>query len=237
VGGQSEPAAGPVKASGPSLSLSQGCCPGLILAACGWVDPVNLLRLLNRVHIGDVHHDGFVVAAHQHAFEGLVGTGVDLLMGDKGRHIDEVSGSGLSDELQPLAPAHTSLAPHHIDDALQFAVMVHPGLGVRLDRNRARPDLLGSHPGMIDRGLAKHARGLGRVRIEAVALDHLDAVVLPVLVRIVATVMVVVCHGALRDGLAFCACGDHEQGAEGEEARFRAPVRRFTARRTYAPSR
>jgi hypothetical protein len=51
---------------------------------------------------------------------------------------------------------------------------------------------------MIDRSLPKHARGLSGIWVEAVALDHLNAVVLPVLVLIMGVVLVV-CHGALRE--------------------------------------
>ena len=54
------------------------------------VDPVNLLRLFDRINVGDVHNDGLIIAAHENAFEGLVRTGVDLLMGHERWHIDEV---------------------------------------------------------------------------------------------------------------------------------------------------
>ena len=36
------------------------------------IDPAHLLRALNRLDV-EIDHDGFVVAAHQHAFERLVG--------------------------------------------------------------------------------------------------------------------------------------------------------------------
>ena len=55
------------------------------------VDPVDLLRLFDRVHISNVHHNSLVIAAHENAFEGLVRAGVDLLMRHEGRHIDEVA--------------------------------------------------------------------------------------------------------------------------------------------------
>ena len=58
-------------------------------------------------------------------------------------------------------------------------MMVHAGLGVGLDRDRARPDLLRPDASMVDRRLPEHARRLGRVRIELVAVDHADAVMLP----------------------------------------------------------
>lgn len=48
------------------------------------VDPVNLLRLFDRIHIGDVHNDGLIIAAHENAFEGLIRTSVDLLMRHEG---------------------------------------------------------------------------------------------------------------------------------------------------------
>ena len=50
---------------------------------------------------------------------------------------------------------------------------------------------------MVDRSLPKHARGLSGVRVEAFTLNHLNAVVFPVLVLITGVVLIVVCHGAL----------------------------------------
>jgi hypothetical protein len=54
------------------------------------------------------------------------------------------------------------------------------GLRVGVDLDRARPDLLSPDSGKIDRGGAVHVRGLGRIRVELVTRDHLDAVGLPI---------------------------------------------------------
>ena len=58
--------------------------------------------------------------------------------------------------------------------------MMGAGLRIGMDLNGARPDLLGPDPGEIDRGGAVHPRGLGGVRVELIARDHLDPVNLPI---------------------------------------------------------
>ena len=88
-------------------------------------------------------------------------------------------GPGLGDEFELLAPAHPRLAAHHVDHALQFAMMVRAGLGVGMDRDRAGPDLLRADAGMVDRRLAVHAGRLRGVGIERVARDDPHAVMLP----------------------------------------------------------
>src|SRR5690606_37760825 len=68
------------------------------------VDPVDLLRVLDRVDVGDIDNDSLVVGANEHAFERLIGTSVDFLMGNKGRYIDEVPRQGFRHILQMVAP-------------------------------------------------------------------------------------------------------------------------------------
>ena len=63
---------------------ASGLLLSLLWVLVDWVNPVDFFRLLDRVHIGDVHDDGLVVAAHQDTLQRLVGAGVDLLMGTKG---------------------------------------------------------------------------------------------------------------------------------------------------------
>jgi hypothetical protein len=79
-----------------------------------------------------------------------------------------------------LAPAHPRPAFEDIDHALEVPVVVRSGLGVGVDLNRARPDLLRPDPGEIDCGGAVHAGCLRGVRVELIARDHLDAVRLPI---------------------------------------------------------
>ena len=147
----------------------------------GWVgvDPGDGFGLLDRLDV-EVHRDRLAVGAHQHAFERLVLRRVDLLVRHVGRHVDEVARPRLGDELQLVAPAHAGLALEHIDDAFEVPVVVRAGLGVGVDRHRARPDFFRADAGEVDRRLAVHARSLRGVGIERARGDHPHAVVLPV---------------------------------------------------------
>ena len=107
------------------------------------VDPVHFLRLHYRINVGNVHHNGLVVRAHEHALKRLVRAGIDFLMRHEGRHIDEISGPSLGHILEVVAPPHTGLAAHHVDHTLKLAMVVHAGLGVGLDGDGPGPDLLG----------------------------------------------------------------------------------------------
>ena len=149
------------------------------------IDPQHGLRLFHRLDV-EIDRHRLAVAAHQHAFQDLVAAGVDFLMRHVGRNEDEIAGAGLRGELQMLAPAHPRLAPHHIDDAFEMAVVMRAGLGVGLDGHRAGPQFLRAGAGEIDRGLAVHARRRRHVGIELVAGNDADAVMLPaVVVRMV----------------------------------------------------
>jgi hypothetical protein len=143
------------------------------------VDPGHVFRLLHRLDV-EVDHHRLVVAAHQHALQGLVGRGVDLLVRHVRRHIDEVAGPGLGGEFQLLAPAHPGAAADHIDHALQRSVVMRAGLGAGVDVHRAGPQLLRPDPGEVDRRRAVHAERLGRVGVERAAGDDPDAGMLPV---------------------------------------------------------
>src|SRR4029077_2955923 len=83
----------------------------------GRIDPENFFRLLYRGYI-EIYHDGFLVAAHDHAHERFVHQRIDLLMRNKRRHIDEVSRSRVGKKLQAFSPAHACLTADHIDNAL-----------------------------------------------------------------------------------------------------------------------
>src|SRR6266542_205488 len=142
------------------------------------VDPANFFGFFDRLDI-EVDDDGLVVAAHKHAFQGLIGRGVDFLVRHIGRDEDEIAGIGLGDIFEVLAPAHPRPAFDHVDDAFERAVMVRAGFGVGVDVDRAGPDLLRPDPGEIDRRGAVHAGGLRCVGVELVAGGDLDALGLP----------------------------------------------------------
>src|SRR5260221_14074895 len=96
-----------------------------------------------------------------------------------GRHEDEIAGIRLGDELQPFAPTHPRHAAHHVDDALQRAVMVCARLGVRVNDHRLVPNLLRTAGRIHGRG-AQHARRLRRVAVQPGAFNDFDAVDAPV---------------------------------------------------------
>ena len=51
-------------------------------------------------------------------------------------------GSGFGGEFELVAPLHARLAADDVDDALDRPVMVRAGLGLGMDHDRARPELL-----------------------------------------------------------------------------------------------
>jgi len=126
-----------------------------------------------------IHHDRILAAANQHAGQFLTRRGIDLLVRDVRRDEDEVAGPCLGGELERLAPAHPGPAAHDVDDALEVAVVMGPRLGVRLDGDRAGPELGGAGGRLRDRGGPTHPGRLRRVRVEVAAGDHPDPVVLP----------------------------------------------------------
>jgi hypothetical protein len=77
--------------------------------------------------------------------------------------------------------------------------MMHAGLGIGLDRDRAGPDLLRADAGMVDRGLPEHAGRLRRVGVELVAGDDPHAVMLPARLVIMIMRMVVIVRGSWPD--------------------------------------
>lgn len=93
------------------------------------VDPSHLFRRLDCRNV-EVDDDGFLAASHENAFERLVGAGVDLLVRNVRRNVDEVAGSGFGGELELIAPTHASAAFDDIDDAFNLAVMMSSSLGV-----------------------------------------------------------------------------------------------------------
>jgi hypothetical protein len=60
--------------------------------------------------------------------------------------------------------------------SFELAVMVGASPGIGLYPHRACPEFLRTDAGKIDGSFAVHARGMGRVRIEYMTGDHVDAV-------------------------------------------------------------
>src|SRR5262245_7827552 len=142
------------------------------------IDPKDLLGLLHRLD-RKIDNHRLIVAANDHAFERFVRAGIDLLVGHERRYIDEIAGTGFGYELQSFSPAHAGFAAHHVNDTLEFPVMMGAGLGVWLYVHRAGPNLLRPDPRVIDRSFALHAGGLWGVGIKRRRGDNPHAIVLP----------------------------------------------------------
>src|SRR5689334_22808695 len=91
------------------------------------IDPQHRFRLFDRLDI-EIDCDRLAIAADQNAFQYFVAASVDLLMRHVRRYKNKIAGIGFSGELQVLAPTHPGFSLHHIDDALEMAVMMRAGL-------------------------------------------------------------------------------------------------------------
>src|SRR4051794_12936345 len=78
------------------------------------------------------------------------------------------------------SPQRIRASGHDIDDALNRPVMMRPGLGVRLDVDCSRPELLGARARGGDGGSARHAWGLRRIGIQLAGPDDADAMSAPI---------------------------------------------------------
>jgi hypothetical protein len=144
------------------------------------VDPAHLFGIgfdSGQVEIDD---DGFLVTAHHNAGQRHAGTGIDLLMGQVRRNIDEVARARLGGVFEPLAPPHPGATGDHVDHAFDVAVMVRPGLGVRIDNHGACPQPLGARERSGDRGSPPHSRGLCGVGVQRVGVHDPHALQAPV---------------------------------------------------------
>ena len=128
----------------------------------------------------EVDDDRLLAAADDDGFDGFVGAGVEFLMRDVGRNVDEIAGAGFVDELKVVAPAEAGAAADDVDDGFEFTVMVGAGFGVGMDNDGASPEFLRAGFRMGDGFGAGHAGRLEGVGIELAAADDAEAVELPV---------------------------------------------------------
>jgi hypothetical protein len=124
----------------------------------------------------EIDDDGFLAAADDYGFDWFVSSGVEFLMGEIGRDVDEVAGAGFVDEFEVIAPAETGAAADDVDYGFEFAVMVGAGFGVGMDDHRAGPEFLRAYAGVADGFGAGHAGGLRGVGVEVVGADDAQAV-------------------------------------------------------------
>jgi hypothetical protein len=153
------------------LALSQRGVEGIVLRIVG--------RVFRAGNI-QIDDDGFLTAAHDHRLDRLVFAGIQLLMRNVGRNVDEISWAGFVDELQIVSPAKAGAAAHYVDYSFQFAVMMRAGLSIGMHHYSSRPELLRADPCMRDGLGARHSWSLRSVRVEFAAADDAQAVGFPV---------------------------------------------------------
>jgi DNA/RNA non-specific endonuclease len=127
-----------------------------------------------------IDDDGILAAPHHDSLAWFVGKCVDLLVRYIRRHIDEIARAGLAAEFQAISPSHARTAANDVEDGFQFAVVMRAGLRVRLNYDRACPELVRSGSGVGDGGGTSHAGCLGRICVQVARRHDFDAVVLPV---------------------------------------------------------
>ena len=151
------------------------------------IDPGHLLR---RFYGRDIQVDDHRIlpTADQDATERLVPAGIDLLMGHKRRHVDEIAGSCLRHELQAITPPHPRSPADDVDHALEIAMVMGAGFRVGMNRDRASPQLAGPRGRVGESRRSRHAGRLGSIQIQRRTGDDADTVVTPVLVGDIAHV-------------------------------------------------
>src|SRR5215212_3282517 len=94
------------------------------------VNPADLLWRLDGRNV-EVDDNRLLIITHDDAGQRFVPAGINLLMGNERRHIDEVARPSFSNEFQAFSPSHPRTATYHINHALQFSVVMGTGFGVR----------------------------------------------------------------------------------------------------------
>jgi len=134
------------------------------------VDPSDELRRFHALDL-EVEYEALLAATRQHALQLQVGARIDLLMRNVGRHVDEITGSGLGLEFQTLAPAQSRDSVENVNHGLQVAVVMRAGFRLGVDCERAGPELRRSRVPRRHRREAMQSRRLGDIGIELSGAD------------------------------------------------------------------
>src|SRR6202020_3589279 len=187
------------------------------------VDPLDRFRIGFDARQVEIDYDRLLAAAHQHAGQRRLVTGVDLLVRDEGRHVDEIARAGFGHEFETVAPAHAGAPADHIDDALYGPMVMRPSLRLRVNDDGPGPQLLRPRPGVGDGRRAIHARRLGRVDVEFARTDDADAVEAP-------SGVAAVVHGYFSQRVRVAQTSRQSIGKEGDRTAPRIPLRHSDAR-------
>ena len=143
------------------------------------VNPINFLGGLGWCDL-QINHDRFLAATHEHTAKRFLAAGVDLLVWHKGWHKNKIARTCVGHILKVLAPPHARPPADHVNDTFQLSMVMSTGLGIGVNGNRARPQLIRTGACVCDGSSPIHAQRLWRVGIELVGADNLHAMLAPI---------------------------------------------------------
>src|ERR1700722_128170 len=106
------------------------------------VDPLDRFRIGFNAGQVEIDHDWLLAAAHQYAGQRRLVAGVDLLVRDKGRHVDEIAPTGFGHKLEPVAPAHAGAPTDNVVDTRHGPMVIRRVLYLEVDDDGSSPQLL-----------------------------------------------------------------------------------------------
>jgi hypothetical protein len=130
----------------------------------------------------DIQIDDYrlLAAPDDNRFNGFIGAGIQFLMWNVRRHVNEIAGAGFFGEFEMVTPAEEGVAFHDVQDRLDFAVVVGCGTGGGFDDHGPSPEFIGTGAGMSDGSGTGHAGSLGRVAIQFTGAHDADTGGFPV---------------------------------------------------------
>ena len=140
--------------------------------------PACIARL--RAFDVEIDNNRLLPAPDHDCFARLIRKGIDFLMRNERRDIDEVTRPGFTAKFEVLTPSHSGPASDDIKYSFKFAVMMRAGLRIGLDDHGAGPELTRADAGVSDGGGSAHAGSLWRVRIEFAGANNTDPLTLPI---------------------------------------------------------
>jgi len=163
--------------------LSRFVILGALMARVEWPLACALICRFGTLDV-EIHNHWILPASDDHSLARHIRAGVNFLVRDVRRNVNEIPWRCLIAKLQTITPAHAGTTPHNVDHRFQLAMMVRARFGVRLNNNGTSPQLAGPSTRVRNGGCPRHSRGLGSVGIQFPSVHNLHAVLFPVQVFI-----------------------------------------------------
>ena len=150
-----------------------------LMARVEWSLAFALICRLGTLDV-EIHDHRILPASDYHRFTRHIWAGVNFLMRDVGRNINEISRCRLIAELQTVTPSHSGTTSHDVDHGLQFTMMVRGSFSVRLNNYGTSPQFAGPGTRVRNGGCPCHSRALGCVGVQIPSAHNFHAVLFPV---------------------------------------------------------